>query len=123
MQVRLKISFARQKIEFRKIFMDIIRDERIQNHTLRRMNEHGILGLYIPSFGKVVGQMQHDLFHIYTVDEHILIVIRNLRRFAIPQMAHEFPLCSEPMSSFAKPELLYLCSFSRHCQGTRGRSL
>ena len=116
----IKISFARQKIEFRKIFMDIIRDERIVTHTLRRMNEHGILGLYIPSFGKVVGQMQHDLFHIYTVDEHILIVIRNLRRFAIPQMAHEFPLCSELMSSFAKPELLYLSALFHDIAKGRG---
>ncbi len=116
----IKISFSRQKIEFRKVFIDIIRDERIVTHTLRRMNEHGILGLYIPSFGKVVGQMQHDLFHVYTVDEHILIVIRNLRRFAIPQMAHEFPLCSELMSSFAKPELLYLSALFHDIAKGRG---
>ena len=45
------------------------------------MNQYGILGRYLPAFGRIVGQMQHDLFHVYTVDEHILMVVRNLRRF------------------------------------------
>ena len=59
------------------------------------MNQYGILGRYIPAFGRIVGQMQHDLFHVYTVDEHILMVVRNLRRFAVPEFAHEFPLVQQ----------------------------
>ena len=58
------------------------------------MNRYGMLGRYLPAFGRIVGQMQHDLYHVYTVDEHILNVVRNLRRFAVPELAHEFPLCS-----------------------------
>ena len=72
------------------------------------MNQYGILGAYIPAFGRIVGQMQHDLYHVYTVDEHILKVVRNLRRFAVPELAHEFPLCSRLMSDFERPEVLYL---------------
>ena len=45
------------------------------------MNQYGVLGRYLPEFGRIVGQMQHDLYHVYTVDEHILMVVRNLRRF------------------------------------------
>jgi [protein-PII] uridylyltransferase len=72
------------------------------------MNLYGILGNYLPAFGRIVGQMQHDLFHVYTVDEHILMVIRNLRRFCEAQHAHEYPLCSRLMADFQRKEVLYL---------------
>ncbi|MEK9698823.1 MAG: hypothetical protein VW270_23815, partial [Candidatus Poseidoniales archaeon] len=62
-------------------------------HTLRLMNQYEVIGRYLPEFGQICGQLQHDLFHVYTVDEHILMVVRNLRRFAVPEMAHEYPLC------------------------------
>ena len=75
---------------------------------LRRMNKYDILGRYLPAFGRIVGQMQHDLFHVYTVDQHILQVIRNLRRFAMAEFAHEYPLCSRLFSSFDRPWLLYI---------------
>jgi len=58
------------------------------------MNQYDVLGRYLPLFGRIVGQMQHDLYHVYTVDEHILKVLRNVRRFSVPELAHEFPLCS-----------------------------
>src|SRR6185312_17074948 len=63
----------------RRRFMEVIRGDRL-TWTLRRMSRYGVLGRYLPAFGRIVGQMQHDLFHVYTVDEHILMVIRNLRR-------------------------------------------
>ena len=72
------------------------------------MNRFGILGRYLPAFGRIVGQMQHDLFHVYTVDEHILMVMRNLRRFMAPEFSHEYPLCSQLITSFERPEVLYL---------------
>lgn len=77
-------------------------------HALRRMNQYDVLGRYLPNFGRIVGQMQHDLFHVYTVDQHILQVIRNLRRFTMPELAHEYPFCSRLMASFERPWLLYL---------------
>jgi [protein-PII] uridylyltransferase len=62
------------------------------------MNQYDVLGGYLPEFARVVGQMQHDLYHVYTVDQPILMVLRNLRRFTMPEFAHEFPLCSQLMS-------------------------
>jgi [protein-PII] uridylyltransferase len=64
--------------------------------------------------------MQHDLYHVYTVDEHILKVVRNVRRFAVPELAHEFPLCSRLMSEFDKPELLYLAGLFHDIAKGRG---
>jgi len=77
-------------------------------HALRRMNDFSILGRYLPNFRKIVGQMQHDLFHVYTVDQHILMVVRNMRRFTMSEHAHEYPFCSQLMANFAQPWLLYV---------------
>jgi len=92
----------------KRLFLEILRQPAGVTVALRRMNRYGILGRYIPAFGRISGQMQHDLFHVYTVDEHILNVLRNLRRFATPKYSHEFPLCSKLITAFDKPELLYL---------------
>jgi [protein-PII] uridylyltransferase len=104
----------------REMFMQILRSPDRVIRELRRMNQYGILGRYIPAFGRIVGQMQHDLFHVYTVDEHILKVVRNLRRFAVPELAHEFPLCSRLMSEFARPEVLYLAGLFHDIAKGRG---
>ena len=89
-------------------------------HALRRMNRYDVLGRYLPTFGRIVGQMQHDLFHVYTVDEHILMVVRNLRRFAVTEMSHEYPLCSRLMSEFERPEVLYLAGLFHDIAKGRG---
>ena len=104
----------------RELFMQILRSPSRVVRELNRMNRYGILGRYIPAFGRVVGQMQHDLYHVYTVDEHILNVIRNLRRFSIPELAHEFPLASRMMSDFERPELLYLAGLFHDIAKGRG---
>lgn len=101
-------------------FMDIIREPRGLTHALRRMNQYGVLGRYIPAFGRIVGQMQHDLFHVYTVDEHILMVLRNLRRFTVPEFSHEFPLCSRLIGTFERPEILYLAGLFHDIAKGRG---
>jgi len=101
----------RKDIRSRSLFMEIFRQPRGLSHELRRMNRYGILAAYYPAFANIVGQMQHDLFHAYTVDEHTLFVIRNLRRFTIRKHAHEFPLCSRISETIPKPELLYLAGF------------
>ena len=103
-----------------ELFMKILRSPTRVVRALRRMNQYGILGRYIPAFGRVVGQMQHDLYHVHTVDEHILKVVRNLRRFAVPELAHEFPLCSRIMSDFPHPELLYLAGLFHDIAKGRG---
>jgi len=92
----------------RALFMEILRQPRGVTHELRRMHQYGVLERYIPAFGRIVGQMQHDLFHVYTVDEHILMVLRNLRRFTVAAFAHEYPLCSRLITEFERPEVLYL---------------
>ena len=92
----------------RALFMSLMRQSQGITHALRAMHRYGLLARYIPAFGRIVGQMQHDLFHIYTVDEHILTVLRNLRRLTVPERAHELPLASRLMAAFDQPELLYL---------------
>lgn len=111
---------ARRDPRMRALFMDILRSPTRMIRELRRMHQYDILGRYIPAFGRIVGQMQHDLYHVYTVDEHILKVVRNVRRFAVPELAHEFPLCSRLMSEFAKPELLYLAGLFHDIAKGRG---
>lgn len=98
----------RQNPRNKALFMEIMQQPQGITRTLKRMSRYGVLGRYIPAFGRVSGQMQHDLFHVYTVDEHILNVLANLRRFANPAFAHEFPLCSRLIRDFSKPHLLYL---------------
>jgi [protein-PII] uridylyltransferase len=104
----------------RALFMQILRSPTRVFRGLALMNQYGMLGRYIPAFGRVVGQMQHDLYHVYTVDEHILNVMRNLRRFAIPELAHEFPLCSRLMGDIEHPELLYLAALFHDIAKGRG---
>jgi [protein-PII] uridylyltransferase len=110
----------RNNIENKKLFLSILMQKDGVNHSLRRMNSYGILGQYLPVFGKIVGQMQHDLFHVFTVDAHILNVITNLRRFAKPELKHEFPLCTQLFESFEKPHLLYLAALFHDIAKGRG---
>jgi len=98
----------RQNPRNHRLFLNILRAPEGVTHELRRMNLYGVLGLYIPSFGRIVGRMQYDLFHAYTVDEHTLFVVSNLRRFALQRFNDEFPHCSEVMQSLDKPEIAYL---------------
>jgi [protein-PII] uridylyltransferase len=101
-------------------FIAMFRAERGLLHGLRRMNLYGVLGQYLPVFGRIVGQMQHDLFHVYTVDEHILMVIRNLRRFTEAQHAHEYPLCSRLIADFEPREVLYVAGLFHDIAKGRG---
>jgi [protein-PII] uridylyltransferase len=98
----------RQNPRNHRLFLNILRAPEGVTHELRRMNLYGVLGLYIPAFGRIVGRMQYDLFHAYTVDEHTLFVLSNLRRFSLPRFNHEFPRCSEIMQSLEQPEIAYL---------------
>jgi [protein-PII] uridylyltransferase len=101
-------------------FLQIFQQKRGLVHELRRMNQYGILGRYLPAFRRIVCQMQHDLFHVYTVDQHILMVVRNLRRFTMPEFAHEYPFCSRLIAGFEKHWLLYLAALFHDIAKGRG---
>ncbi|MDH3614607.1 MAG: [protein-PII] uridylyltransferase [Gammaproteobacteria bacterium] len=110
----------RQNPRNQRLFLSILRAPEGVTHELRRMNLYGVLGLYIPSFGRIVGRMQYDLFHAYTVDEHTLFVVSNLRRFALSRFDHEYPHCSRVMQDFEKPEIAYLSGLFHDIAKGRG---
>jgi [protein-PII] uridylyltransferase len=118
-QQHIDSTFRRNPLH-REKFMDILRQSEGLTHALRRMNQYGILGAYIPAFGRIVGQMQHDLFHVYTVDEHIMMVVRNLRRFEIAKHADEVPLCNKLMAEFARPYVIYVAGLFHDIAKGRG---
>ena len=118
-RIRINAAF-RANPAHRALFMSLLRQPRGITRALRAMHRYGLLGCYIPAFGRIVGQMQHDLFHVYTVDEHILTVLRNVRRLTVLEYAHELPLASELIASFEKPEILYLAALFHDIAKGRG---
>ncbi|GAA0722617.1 [protein-PII] uridylyltransferase [Dokdonella soli] len=88
--------------------------------ALARMNRHGVLAAILPPFRRVVGRMQYDLFHVYTVDEHTLRVLRNVARFADVAAATEFPIASQTFAALEKPELLLLAALFHDIAKGRG---
>lgn len=110
----------RQQSENKQLFIQILRQKNGVLHALRLMNQFDILGRYIPAFGQIVGQMQHDLFHVFTVDQHILQVVRNIRRFVREDFAHENPFCHRLMNEFERPWLLVLAALFHDIAKGRG---
>jgi [protein-PII] uridylyltransferase len=104
----------------RALFMTILRQPVGHTHVFRLLNQTSVLGRYLWVFRKIVGQMQHDLFHVYTVDQHILMVLRNVRRFFIPEHAHEYPFCSQLAAQWDRPELLYIAALFHDVAKGRG---
>ena len=100
----------RKNQETRRLFIEIFRQSNGLTHALRRMNRHGVLSAYLPCFANIVARMQYDLFHIYTVDEHTLFVVRNLRRFSLEKHNQELPFCNAIFLLINKPEVLYLAA-------------
>lgn len=110
----------RHDIFNRALFLQILQSPQGITHALRRMNQMSILGRYLPNFRRIIGQMQHDLFHAYTVDQHILMVVRNLRRFTMAEHAHEYPFCSQLMANFNQPWVLYIAALFHDIAKGRG---
>lgn len=104
----------------RQLFMRLLRAPHKMSRTLARMNRYGILGAYLPEFGRIVGQMQHDLFHIYPVDAHTLELITNLRRFGNPKYAEQFPIATHIYQNLTKPELLHIAGLYHDIAKGRG---
>ncbi len=110
----------RDDLRCRSLFMEMMRQPQGITHALRRMHAYGILGRYLPAIGRITGRMQYDLFHVYTVDSHTLMVVRNLRRLAVPEHRHELPFCSDLIRRIPKPELLYLAGLFHDIAKGRG---
>ena len=104
----------------RDTFKQILMQRDGITHAMRLMNQTSVLGRYLWVFRKIVGQMQHDLFHVYTVDQHILMVLRNVRRFFIVEHAHEYPFCSQLAAGWDKPWILYVAALFHDIAKGRG---
>ncbi len=117
---RLMDGRFRNDPENRKTFAAILKHGQGLTRVMRLMNQTSVLGRYLWVFRRIVGQMQHDLFHVYTVDQHILMVLRNVRRFLIPEHAHEYPLCSQLIAQFEKPWVLYVAALFHDIAKGRG---
>ncbi|MDP4733478.1 MAG: [protein-PII] uridylyltransferase [Limnohabitans sp.] len=104
----------------RQTFLQILQQPQGITHAMRLMNETSVLGRYLWVFRRIVGQMQHDLFHAYTVDQHILMVLRNVRRFFMAEHTHEYPFCSQLASGWDKPWILYAAALFHDIAKGRG---
>ncbi|AJE99751.1 [protein-PII] uridylyltransferase [Pandoraea apista] len=106
--------------ENRRTFLAILQQPQGITHALRLMNQTSVLGRYLINFRRVVGQMQHDLYHVYTVDQHILMVVRNIRRFAVAEHTHEYPFCSQLIANFDRPWVLTIAALFHDIAKGRG---
>jgi len=116
---RIDAQFRRNPVN-RKLFLQILQQPRGIVHELRRMTMLNILPRYLPVFRRIVGQMQHDLFHAYTVDQHTLAVVRNIRRFTMPEHAQEYPLASQLIANLERHWLLYVAALFHDIAKGRG---
>ncbi|MEI5997740.1 [protein-PII] uridylyltransferase [Paraburkholderia bengalensis] len=110
----------RRDPENRRLFLEILKQPQGVTHAMRLMNQTSVLGRYLLNFRRIVGQMQHDLYHVYTVDQHILMVLRNMRRFAVAEHAHEYPFCSQLIANFERPYVLYVAALFHDIAKGRG---
>ncbi len=102
------------------LFMAIIRSPHRLYDTMVAMKRYGVLGNYIPAFGQILGLMQYDLFHIYTVDAHTLLLLRNLNRFKEPEFAKEFPVVSSVFQRLTRRDIVYLAAIFHDIAKGRG---
>ena len=110
----------RNDIRNTSLFIELLRSPHRLYTQLSRMKRYGILGNYIPQFGRVIGQMQYDLFHIYTVDAHTLLVLKNMRRFRYREARKEFPVAAHIFHRLPKIELLYIAGIFHDVGKGRG---
>lgn len=120
------LSRPRMDASFRRLpanrchFMQVLMQGRGVTKALYDMNQWSVLGRYLPEWRRIVGRMQHDLFHVYTVDQHILTVLRNVQRFSMPEHVHEFPLCSEIVAAMESPWRLSIAALYHDIAKGRG---
>ncbi len=107
--MKIDNSFIKTKSNQEK-FLKILSAKQKVNRALRLMNQINFLGSFVRPFRKIISLMQHDLFHIYTVDEHTLNVIENIRRYSKPKLKHESPECHDVFAKIRKPQVLYIAA-------------
>jgi [protein-PII] uridylyltransferase len=112
-------KFRRDPVN-RDTFRQILLQNEGITHAIRLMNQTSVLGRYLWVFRQIVGQMQHDLFHVYTVDQHILMVLRNVRRFFKAEHSHEYPMCSQLAAGWDRPWILYIAALFHDIAKGRG---
>ncbi|MCJ8322169.1 MAG: [protein-PII] uridylyltransferase [Colwellia sp.] len=117
---RRLISGLNDYAESRRLFIEIIRHPRGLGLAFTLMHRHSIIGAYLPEWRSIVGQMQFDLFHAYSVDEHSYRLIKNLYRFSQKEHNHQFPLCSKIVQRNRKPEVLFLAGIFHDIAKGRG---
>lgn len=110
----------RQNPRHHRLFLEILKAPNGVTRTLKRMNTYGVLGLYIPTFGRIVGRMQYDLFHAYTVDQHTLFVVENLRKLSLPRFDDQLPHASAVMQQLNRPEIAILAGLFHDIAKGRG---
>lgn len=102
------------------LFMEILRTPHPLHRTLNAMLKYNVLGRYLPEFGQIIGQMQHDLFHCYTVDAHTIKLIRNLHKLELDAAKKEFPLAHRLLRYIPKRQLLYVAGLYHDIAKGRG---
>jgi len=117
---RRLISGLMDYAECRKIFVEIMKHPNGLGLTFTLMHQHSIIAAYLPQWRNIVGQMQFDLFHAYSVDEHSYRLIKNLHRFSLTKYDNDFPLCSKIMQRIRKPEILYIAGIFHDIAKGRG---
>lgn len=102
------------------LFMSLLRSTSGVCTQLQRMRRYGLLGLYLPEFGQIIGKMQHDLYHIYTVDAHTMLLLQNVRRMLLGTKEAEFPLSTQVSQQIPHMELLYIAALYHDIAKGRG---
>ena len=110
----------RSDADVAELFLELLRAPYSLVSQLTRMRRYGLLSAYLPEFGRIVGQMQHDLFHIYTVDAHTMTLIGNLRRFRYRRAEETFPVAHQCVLDVPKVELLYIAGLYHDIGKGRG---
>ena len=89
-----------------RLFLQLLASPHRVATQLDRMKRYGVLGRFIPEFGRIIGQTQHDLFHVYSVDSHTIRVVKNMRRFSYPDNRELFPTAAFAVQRLPKPHAL-----------------
>ncbi len=110
----------RSDLAVTSLFMELLKTPHELDQTLSHMKKYNVLGRYLPEFGQIIGQMQHDLFHIYTVDAHTLRVIRNMVHLKKPEASHDYALASRLIHRLPKLEILYIAGLFHDVAKGRG---
>ncbi|MBK1874210.1 [protein-PII] uridylyltransferase [Marinobacter sp. 1-3A] len=110
----------RSDLAVTSLFMELLRTPHALDEVLSAMKKYNVLGRYLPEFGQIIGQMQHDLFHIYTVDAHTMRVVRNMVRMSGPEARDDYPLAARLIHGLPKRELLYIAGLYHDIAKGRG---